>query len=144
MALAMQWFGYIPFYKRGENMKQKVMLAMAIIMVLGSVKAMASSAQGSIDPVEMENIQGKWDASELNVNLAKVQSQIKEMNDLRDSISEVEDTNGIGPGIGQVVTVAAEEAEEIYKSSDLMKSRELVKAMDNHLKLFKSQMAGIR
>lgn len=44
-------------------MKKRVMLAMAIIMVLGSVKAMASS-------IDMEMAEGKWNAAEENQIMA--------------------------------------------------------------------------
>lgn len=136
-------------------MKKKVMLALAIVMVLGSVKAMAEEVdeiqrmitEGKIQAAEaanrcMEcelNVQGKWDAAELDMNLITIKSQITEMEKMQDELGDMENTRGVLSALGQTITTAEEVRKEIDRSGDLDKSRRLVQELKKAISDFKAQ-----
>ncbi|XGC81245.1 hypothetical protein ACES2L_01960 [Bdellovibrio bacteriovorus] len=128
-------------------MKKKFMLAMAIVMLLGSVKALAEenddiyneiqngkieaamAAQAEADAACLDcdetNVQGKWDAAELNMNLIAIESQIKQLEKMQDELSDERDTRGLLSAIGQTITIAEQKKKEINQSLDLSESRQL-------------------
>nr|BFD61703.1 hypothetical protein BdHM001_03840 [Bdellovibrio sp. HM001]BFD65514.1 hypothetical protein HAGR004_05360 [Bdellovibrio sp. HAGR004] len=135
-------------------MKKKIVLAMAVIMVLGSVKAMAEdyhsiNMEGKLqateadaaerDDFQMGFNQDKWDAAELDSNLMTINSKIQELEKLQDELSDMENTNGLLSAIGQTVTTATEIQKEIAKSSDLKKSRQLIQELNSEINNFKNQ-----
>ncbi|KYG69310.1 hypothetical protein AZI87_08940 [Bdellovibrio bacteriovorus] len=140
-------------------MKKRVLLAMAVIMVLGSVKAMAEEVddislmitEGKIAAAEAAaasdrclecemNIPGKLDAAELNMNLITIETQIKEMEKMQDEISDMENTNGLMSALGQTITTAEAVRKEIDRSADLDKSRQLVGELTKTIREFKAQL----
>ena len=135
-------------------MKKKIVLAMAVIMVLGSVKAMAEdfhsiNMEGKIQAAEadaaerrdfdMNFAQGKWDAAELDSNLVTIKSKIQEMERLQDELGDMENTNGLLSALGQTITTATEVRKEIEQTSDLEKSRQLIKELNTEINNFKNQ-----
>ncbi|KHD88964.1 MAG: hypothetical protein OM95_05715 [Bdellovibrio sp. ArHS] len=140
-------------------MKKRILLAMAVIMVLGSVKAMAEEVddislmitEGKIQAAQaaavrdgcMEcgfNAQGKWDAAEFDMNLITIQTQIKEMEKMQDELNDVENTHGLMSALGQTITTAESVRKEIEQSVDLDKSRQLIKELNKSLREFKAQL----
>ncbi len=120
-------------------MKKKAMLAMAIIMLLGSVKALASQS-AEVDPAEIMNTPGKLYDSEVNVNLAKVQEQIEEMNSMQDRLAEIENSGGLMRDLGQTKEVAEQDSKKVSQTFDLEQSRQLVKNLDALLVKFRKEM----
>lgn len=127
-------------------MKKKVMLALAIVMVLGSINAMAEEVdeihqmitEGKIQAAEAANrcmecdlhAYGKLDAAELQMNLVTIKSQIAEMEKMQQELSDVENTRGVLSALGQTITMAEDIFKEIDQNNDLEKSRILVKDLD--------------
>lgn len=135
-------------------MKKKIVLAMAVIMVLGSVKAMAEdyhsinmegkiqAAQADVamrSELDISLAQGKWDAAELDSNLVEIKSKIQELEKLQDELSDTENSNGLLSALGQAITVATEIQKEIADSSDLEKSRQLIQELNSEINNFKNQ-----
>ncbi|WP_347359261.1 hypothetical protein [Bdellovibrio sp.] len=135
-------------------MKKKIVLAMAIIMVLGSVKAMAEedhsiNMEGKIQAAkadaserrdfEMGFNQDKWDAAELDSNLIAIKSKIQELEGLQEELGDMEDTNGLLSALGQTITTATAIRKDIEKKSDLEKSRQLILELNNEINNFKNQ-----
>lgn len=136
-------------------MKKRMLLAMALIMVLGSVKAMAEendeiyneiqrgkieavmADQSEADSVCLEceeiNAQGKWDAAELDMNLINIEAQIKELKKMKMELKGIENTAGLVKAIDKTIAAASKAGKEIKASSDLKKSRQLVSELSNEI-----------
>lgn len=92
-------------------MKKKALLAIAVIMALGSVRAMAQMSE--VDAIDRENVMNKLDASALSVESTDIRSSIEELYRMQDELAGVEDTNGLMGALAQTIT----SAERVVKSS---------------------------
>lgn len=124
-------------------MKKKVMLALAIVMVLGSVKAMAEE----ISDFDIEHGLGKIDATidsqrvhaALKSNDSIIEMQIKELEKMQNELADEENTRGLMGALGQTITNAEIIRKEAIEKYDLEKSNQLVIELSNSLSDFKAQ-----
>lgn len=115
-------------------MKKKVLLAMAVIMALGTVKAMAQEANE--DWIQMDITEGKIAAAELANETEQVKNILKEMNKMQDELAESKNSRGLMSAIGQTVGVA-ESVMQDY-DTDLDKMRQLKIELRKKLSDFKA------
>lgn len=126
-------------------MKKKALLAIAVIMALGSVRAMAQMSE--MDAIDQEIAMGKLDATELSVETSDVRRSIQELSKMQDDLAEVEDTNGLMGALAQTIT----SAEQVLKSSgdDVEKMKMLKKELRERVQEMKrldprNQIRGLK
>lgn len=104
-------------------MKKTIVLLIAAMMLLGAVKGMAATEQ--TDSITSEFSDGKLDAAEFDSRSHDIDAQIEELGKIQDSLFDVQDSGGLIRDIGHTVFVAKEQLENIRRSSDLVKVRQL-------------------
>lgn len=124
-------------------MKKKVMLALAVIMVLGSVKAMAQE----VDDISLMITEGKiqaaqsvmlTDRTEIRRNDNTIASQIREMEIMLLELRGDADAKSLLVSLDHTIKTAKSLRKEIVISQDLDKSRKLLIEMSNSLSDFKA------
>lgn len=108
-------------------MKKKIMLAMAIIMLLGSVKAMAVTG----------------DESHITTKTS-LQVQINELWTLQDQLHDVEDSGHLLSDLGQTYDLAVIQARALDTQFDRAKAEQLDKDLSEVIMTAKAQIAKLR
>lgn len=124
-------------------MKKKVMLALAVIMVLGSVKAMAEE----VDEISLMNTEGKiqaaqsmmmTDRAEIRRNDITISSQIREMEQMHKELLGDAEASQLVSSLERTIKTAQSVRKAILKSEDLETSRKLLIEISNSLSDFKA------
>ena len=124
-------------------MKKKVMLALAVIMVLGSVKAMAEEG----DDIALLNTEGKiqaaesmmmTDRSEIRRNDSTIGAQIREMEIMHKELLGDAEAKQLVLSLERTIKTAHSLRKAILKSEDLETSRKLLIEISNSLSDFKA------
>lgn len=108
-------------------MKKKIMLAMAIIMLLGSVKAMAATG----------------DESHLTTKTS-LQVQINELWTLQDQLHDIEDSGHLLTDLGQTYDLAVIQARALDGQFDKAKAEQLDRDLSEVITTAKAQIAKLR
>lgn len=117
-------------------MKKKVLLAVAVVMTIGSIRAMASATTAEQDSISVEITDGKLDAAELDMNRVDIKDMMKEMERMQEDLSNVANSGGLMSALSQTISVS----ENILKESgdDIKKMRQLKIEVRQRLNDFKA------
>jgi hypothetical protein len=122
-------------------MKKKIMLALAVIMVLGSVKAMAatadSEADGTCEECMVENTLGKIAAAEEDMQLVTIRAQIVHLKENTQAMDEVRLGTGETLSAGQLITIAEKQYVSLNQRFDEKKAAQLNKELATAIKSLK-------
>ena len=108
-------------------MKKKIMLAMAIIMLLGSVKALATTGE-----------EPHW------ITKTSLQVQINELWTLQDQLHDIEDSGHLLTDLGQTYDLAVIQARALDGHFDRTKAEQLDKDLSEVITAAKAQIAKLR
>ncbi|MBO9666364.1 MAG: hypothetical protein J7501_06075 [Bdellovibrio sp.] len=121
-------------------MKKKIMLALAFIMVLGSVKAMAATAveaDDNCDECMMENTLGKIAAAEEDMQLVTIRAQIVHLKENTLASDSVRLATGEKLSAGQLITIAEQQYNSLNQRFDDKKAAQLNKELASAIKSLK-------
>ncbi len=126
-------------------MKKRVMLAMAIVMMLGSVKAMAEVDERLTNDAMIANDLSKSETAEANAAekaaeakrseiemLVKIRSQIDELNKRTDDFDEVK-VGSETVSAGQALFAAEADYSSLISKYDKKHAKEVSKILENSL-----------
>lgn len=114
-------------------MKKRIMLAMAVIMVLGSVKAAMASDERLTDETMIENDLSKVDTAEEEMMLKQIREKITQLDEKTQDFDEVKVGNSI-VSAGQAIFAANADHDKLSKSFDRAAALEVSKILDDSLK----------
>ncbi|MGE5086763.1 MAG: hypothetical protein ACM3MG_10715 [Bacillota bacterium] len=107
-------------------MKKKLMLTMAIVMLLGSVKAMATTSEPRI------------------ITTTSLQVQINELWTLQDQLQDIEDSGHLLSDLGQTYDLAVIQAHALDKHFDRKKAEQLDRELSEVITAAKVQIAKLQ
>ncbi|MNL17099.1 hypothetical protein D3C87_1381730 [compost metagenome] len=112
-------------------MKKAMIWAMAAMMILGSLKALATEVDhtaGKIESeeenlleldIQMENTEGKIAAAELQMAMASIRTNIEAIYAMQDELSALEDSQGMIKKLGMIADLEEQKLRAIDDSLDV-------------------------